>query len=72
MVFYVSNKTQLTLDMFKGNAIRGVICAAVVFVLSAVVFIYDRFNTRAIRAKLSSIDKKNVVGVDNVGVNQNE
>ena len=72
MVFYVSNKTQLTLDMFKGNAIRGVICAAVVFVLSAAVFIYDRFNTRAIRAKLSSIDKKNVVGVDNVGVNQNE
>ena len=50
--------------------IWGIICAAVVFVLSVAVLIIDRFNTRAIRAKLTSNDKKNVDGVDNLGVNQ--
>ena len=50
----------------QGNAIRGLICAAVVFVLTSLIFIYDRFNTREIRRKLEQ--ERGARGIDNWAV----
>ena len=46
----------------------GSYCAAVEFVLSWMLFIYDRFNTRQIRSKLANDKLEKVDGIDNLGI----